>query len=42
MQYNSGQQWVGGSATETVATDAKPGTPLSIVSFSLNSTYYVS
>ena len=42
MQYNSGQQWVGGSKAETVATDAKPGTPLSVVAFALNSTYYVS
>jgi hypothetical protein len=42
MQYTTDQKWVGGTKTETVATDAKNASPISAVSFNLNSTQYVS
>jgi hypothetical protein len=42
MQYTTDQEWVGGTKTETVATDAKNASPISAVSFNLNSTQYVS
>lgn len=42
MQYTTDQKWIGGSRSETVATDAKNATALSTVAYSLNSTQYVS
>lgn len=34
VQYSNAGEWVGGSYSEVVATDAKPGTPLSAVAYS--------
>jgi hypothetical protein len=42
MQYTNDKKWQGGSKLELIATDAKPGTPLSAVAVNLNSTAYVS
>jgi hypothetical protein len=41
MQYTTDQKWQGGSRSETVATDAKNGTPISAVAVGLNATQYV-
>ncbi|OAK97926.1 hypothetical protein IQ06DRAFT_296188 [Phaeosphaeriaceae sp. SRC1lsM3a] len=40
MQYNTDRKWIGGGKSETVTTDAKPGTPLSAVAVYLNGTAY--
>lgn len=40
MQYNTDRKWIGGTRSETVATDAKPGSPISAVAFGVNSTQY--
>ena len=37
MQYDANQQWLGGTRSETVAPDAKNATPISAVSFSIES-----
>jgi hypothetical protein len=42
MQYTTDRKWIGGTKAETVASDAKPATPISAVSFALNTTQYVS
>lgn len=44
MQYTSAsdQKWLGGTRSETVATDAKNATSLSTVAYALNGTQYVS
>lgn len=42
MQYTTEKKWIGGTRSETVATDAKNATALSTVAYSLNSTSYVS
>lgn len=42
MKYTSGQKWIGGGITETVATNAKNATPISAVSYAANSTQFVS
>jgi hypothetical protein len=42
MQYTTDRQWIGGTKAQTVATDAKNGSPISAVSVGLNSTQYVS
>ncbi|KAF2008911.1 hypothetical protein BU24DRAFT_359236, partial [Aaosphaeria arxii CBS 175.79] len=40
MQYTTEKKWIGGTRSETVATDAKNGTAISTVSFAINSTQY--
>lgn len=42
MQYGTNQLWVGGTKTHTVATDAKNGTAISAVAYTLNQTGWVS
>jgi len=42
IQYTTDRQWIGGSKSETVATDAKNASPISAVSVNLDSTQYVS
>lgn len=41
LKYTSGQKWVGGTITETVASNAKNATPISAVSYAANSTQFV-
>ncbi|KAL5409074.1 hypothetical protein PMIN04_011169 [Paraphaeosphaeria minitans] len=41
MQYTKDRKWVGGTSSETVATNAKNGTAISAVAFTLNETSYV-
>lgn len=41
MQYTTDKKWEGGSRTETVATDAKNGSPISAVAVPINATQYV-
>jgi len=41
LKYTSGQKWVGGGITETVATNAKNATPISAVAYAANSTQFV-
>ncbi|KAF2183804.1 hypothetical protein K469DRAFT_710168 [Zopfia rhizophila CBS 207.26] len=38
MQYTADGQWIGGGKSETVATDAKNGTAISTVAYSMNAT----
>lgn len=38
MQYTADQKWVGGTKSETVATDARNATPISTVAYALNGT----
>lgn len=40
MQYTTDRSWLGGTRSETVATDAKVGTPISAVAFFSNGTQY--
>ncbi|KAL5114467.1 hypothetical protein ACEQ8H_007664 [Pleosporales sp. CAS-2024a] len=40
MQYTTDRSWIGGTANETVATDAKNASPISAVSVNLNHTTY--
>jgi hypothetical protein len=40
MQYTTDRKWIGGSKAETVATDAKNGSPISAVAYALNTTQY--
>lgn len=42
MQYRQDQKWDGGNKAQTVASDAKNGTALSAVAYSINGTQYVS
>jgi hypothetical protein len=42
MQYTKDRKWVGGTSSETVAKNAKNGTAISAVAFTLNETSYVS
>lgn len=42
MQYTSDRKWVGGSSSETIASDAKNGSAISAVAYTMNSTSYVS
>ena len=41
MQYTTDQKWVGGTKAQTVAGDAKNGSPISAVAFALNGTQQV-
>ncbi|KAF2438242.1 hypothetical protein P171DRAFT_437303 [Karstenula rhodostoma CBS 690.94] len=41
MQYKKDRKWVGGTSSETVAKNAKNGTAISAVAFTLNETSYV-
>jgi hypothetical protein len=41
MQYTTDQQWVGGTKAQTVAGDAKNGSPISAVAFAINGTQQV-
>ena len=38
MQLTPEGQWIGGSKSETIATDAKNSTPISTVAYTLNGT----
>ncbi|PVI05651.1 hypothetical protein DM02DRAFT_516316 [Periconia macrospinosa] len=38
MQYGTDQRWIGGNSSNTVATDAKNGTTISAVAYTLNQT----
>ncbi|KAL1594108.1 hypothetical protein SLS59_008942 [Nothophoma quercina] len=40
MRYTSGQKWIGGSITETVASNAKNATPISAVAYAANGTQF--
>jgi hypothetical protein len=42
MQYTTDRKWIGGTKAQTVASDAKDASPISAVSFAINSTQYVS
>ena len=42
MQYTKEKKWRGGTSSEIVAKDAKNGTAISAVAFTLNQTEYVS
>lgn len=42
MKYTKGQKWIGGEITETVASNAKNGTPISAVAYAANATQFVS
>lgn len=42
MQYTKEKKWRGGTSSEIVAKDAKNGTAISAVAFTLNETEYVS
>lgn len=42
MQYTTDRKWIGGSKSETVASDAKSGSPISAVAYAINATQYVS
>lgn len=42
MQYTDDEKWVGGTRSETVATDAKNATAISAVAYALNETQFVS
>ena len=41
MECTTDQKWIGGSRTETIATDAKNASPISAVAVGLNSTQFV-
>lgn len=42
MQYGTDQRWVGGNSSNLIATDAKNGTTISAVAYTLNQTSWVS
>lgn len=41
MQYTTDRKWIGGTRAETVASDVKDASPISAVSYAVNSTQYV-
>ena len=41
MQYTTDKKWIGGTKTETVATDAKNSTPISAVAYASNGQQFV-
>lgn len=42
IQLTPQGEWIGGGKSETIVTDAKNATPISIVSYALNGTAQVS
>ena len=42
MEYTTDRKWIGGTKAQTVATDAKPASSISAVSFAIDQTQYVS
>ncbi|KAH8732188.1 hypothetical protein GQ44DRAFT_766340 [Phaeosphaeriaceae sp. PMI808] len=40
MQYTTDRKWIGGTKSETVATDAKNGSPISAVAYAINATQF--
>lgn len=42
MQYTTDRKWIGGTKSETVASDAKNATPISTVAYNVEGTQFVS